>query len=44
MRIRNMLRTVARRLAESFRNQLLPEMVTVPGAIGNIQIRLVNSS
>ena len=33
-----------KRLAESFRNQLFSEMATVPGAIGNIQIRLVNSS
>ena len=33
-----------KRLAESFRNQVFSEMATVPGAIGNIQIRLVNSS
>ena len=33
-----------KRLAESFKNQLFSEIATVPGAIGNIQIRLINSS
>ena len=33
-----------KRLAEAFINQLFSEMATMPGAIGNIQIRLVNSS
>ena len=32
-----------KRLAESFRNQVFSEMATVPGAIGNIQIRLNTS-
>ena len=30
MRIRNILRAVVKRLAESFRNQLFPEMATLP--------------
>ena len=32
-----------KRLVESFRNQLFPEMATIPGAIGNIQIWLNTS-
>ena len=43
MRIRNMLHSVVKRLAGSFRNQLFPEMATVPGAIGNIRFQLSTS-